>query len=376
MTRVLSFLLIAALWLTGVPTLAAEDDSVRLGIEAVDSERPYFELKLEPGESEDLTVRFVNHGESGAGVEVYRSDVTTISGGGMGLQSKDGARTGATEWLDFQEETMDLLPGERVEQTFTVSVPEDVEPGEYITSIAMQNADPVAVGSEDGSGQFTQTLRYGVAVNIDVPGPREPAMEIGDVSHQSSGGRSAIHVGITNSGNTHLEPTGAFSLYSDDGDLVGDRAVSMDTVYAGTETRLEAVLNETLEPGDYAASLILEDHETGLAESVDDVPVTVAGTEAGSETDDDRGQDAGAGGTISFGSGPDSQGSSAGVWLPGLLLPVVGLVVISGVYLYWRRNTQPAKEQSRFITAPAPREETPPRKRPKIRQLRPAERTS
>jgi hypothetical protein len=288
--------LLMILLLTVATTVsAAQDDAVRLGIEPVGSDQHFFDLTLDPGESTELTFRFGNHGEVATRAFVFSADVSTLHGGGMEMADVDDPRTGATEWLHFDQEELDLEPGEAVERTVTLSVPVDTAPGDYITALVIQNAEPVDISDDNGS-QFDQTVRQGIAVAIDVPGDREPGLAILGVTHLESGGRSVIEVAVENTGNTHLRPRGTFEFMNAEGEVLAGSEVWLDTVYAGTETVLEVNFTEPLPPGDYLISVALEDEEAGTSASIDQIDLAIAGPEPTPEpvdVDDDGSEDDG-----------------------------------------------------------------------------------
>jgi hypothetical protein len=85
------------------------------------------------------------------------------------LGSRDVAictQTGTTTWLDYPAETLDLDPGRKVERDFTVTIPDDTPPGQYITGIVLQTAEPIAVGE---STMLRQNIVKAIAVFITIP---------------------------------------------------------------------------------------------------------------------------------------------------------------------------------------------------------------
>lgn len=359
-------------WLSVIAMAADGAGTVRLGIEAVDSDLQYFDISLDPGESRELTVRFSNHGEIGTGASVFAADVYSLHGGGMGIGDIDAPRTGATEWLDLESTELELEPDESVEQAFTVAVPEDAEPGDYITAVVIQNTDPIGVGDDDE--RFDQTVRQGIAVAIDVPGDREPAMEFGEVRHSVSGGSSVIEVELDNTGNTNLRPAGNFVLQDAAGDELASTPIGLDTIYAGTGTVIEVTLTDELPPGDYFIDVAVEDEETGASASAEDLSFNVAAPEATPEPDD------GLPGAVE--SVDDRLAGD-----PVLIAVIVGITAIIGIILFTaivligrsRRSTtpssvsapvEPASTSSPSSTPP----EKPRKARSTIRQLSPSRR--
>ena len=126
----------------------------------------------------------------------------------------------------------------------------------------IQNATPVGV-SDSGSVAIDQINRQAIAVFITVPGPLVPGLEINQVTYKPVGARSVLSFGVANTGNMKLKPSGEFTLKSPDGQEISHGSIQMDSFYAGTDTKVEGLLSQTLNPGDYIASLTLTDATTG-----------------------------------------------------------------------------------------------------------------
>lgn len=319
--RFLSGSLLALLLITLMTISAiAGQGEIRLGIEPVDSDLAYFDLTLQPGESAERIVRFANHGEIATSASVFVADVYTLHGGGMGMADIDDPRTGASEWLDFDAAELTLEPGESLEQSFTVRVPDATPPGDYITSIVIQNSEPADIGDNDE--RFDQTVRQGIAVSIDVPGGREPEMGVGDLRHSVSGGGSVLEIDLENSGNAHLRPSGTVSLLDETGESLADSAVSLGTVYAGTGTVIELSFTDELPPGEYLVSLTLEDEETGATIGADGLELSIDAPDPTPDPEDDDG-------VIGAVRSPNETISSN----PGLSALIAGGIALFGVMI-------------------------------------------
>lgn len=253
---------------------SAAEPQVELGIKPVGVEGSYFALTMAPGETRELTVELSNHGDSTVRIQTYPADAYSLVNGGFGARLAGEPISGTTRWLDYPADSFDLEPGAAIQRTFTVAVPADAKPGEYLTSLAIQNADPVAVGT-GGNIAFNQVMRQVIAVSIDIPGPRTPALAISGVVHKEVAGRSTVVFGIENTGNVRLTPSGEFVLRTPDGAEVSRAPVTLGAIYAGTATDVEVPLAERLNAGDYIASLSLSDSATGATAAVDALAFTV-----------------------------------------------------------------------------------------------------
>lgn len=344
----------------------AGQGEIRLGIEAVDSDLAYFDLSLQPGESAEPTVRFANHGEIATGTSVFVADVYTLHGGGMGMADIGDPRTGASEWLDFDAAELTLEPGESVEQSFTVRVPDGTPPGDYITSIVIQNSEPLDVGDENE--RFDQTVRQGIAVSIDIPGAREPEMGVGDVRHSVSGGGSVLEIDLENTGNAHLRPSGTVSLLDETGQLLADSLVSLGTVYAGTGTVIELSFTDDLPPGEYLVSLTLEDEETGTTTGADGLELSIDAPDPTPEPEDDDG-------VIGAVRSPNET-ISGNPGMSALIaggIALFGVMIIVAVIVVSRAGRGESPDEPAPIQQESPQPEPPPRPRShrSVRQLSP-----
>jgi hypothetical protein len=235
---------------------SAQDTQTKLVLLPVGQPGSWFDLTMRPGATRHLEVEIGNAGDAAIAARTYASDVYTIINGGFGGRLRNDAQTGATRWLDYPTEVIELRVGKDVHRTFAVTVPADAEPGEYITSVVLENDQPIR-----GTGEIAldQVIRQAVAVVVTVPGPRAPAVEIGAATHSVVAGKSVVSVAIENSGNVRLKPIVDVTLLDGAGAEVSRATVPMDTFYAHTDTFVEMALGALLLPGPYTVRLTLGD---------------------------------------------------------------------------------------------------------------------
>jgi hypothetical protein len=357
----------------------AQNQSPGFGMQHVETGLTHIELTLAPGESEEFTLRHFTRDESTAEVVVFPSNVYTVRGGGMGVNDIDHPRSGATTWFDLVTTDLTLEPDESVEQTITISVPEDASPGEYATAIVSMSAD-------EQNGDTGDPLRQVVPVYIDIPGERTPEMELDGVEHRVVEDQSVVDIRLLNSGNVHLRPEGTFALRSISGDTLAETAIGLDTVYARTPTRIEITFTNELPSGEYLISLSLRDDITGANVETDDLSVIVGTVESTPEstpaaaTSPDQTDDADNGGIVGSIRGSDlPSGGTPGMQAMALGgLAIVFIIVLVVTLIIRMGPPAPASPQqpvraahrnpSIFQHEPPPRQ--PERHRP-IRQLVP-----
>lgn len=274
--------LLATMWLVAA-SVAVAGATPRLGLTPVGQPGAYFALTLVPGEHRQIEVEAANFGPESTLARTYAANVYSIVNGGFGAGLYGQDAIGTTTWLDYPTQEITLAPQGALRVPFTVNVPVGTPPGEYITALVIESTEPL-----QGNGPLTlnQVNRSAIAVAIDVPGPRQPSVVIGLVSHKSAGGQSILSFEVDNPGKVHLRPAGAFQLLEAGGSQIEARAVVMDALYAGTRTLLEAPLADALPPGDYCAELSLTDSATGAHDATEclrfSVPHPSANNGAGS----------------------------------------------------------------------------------------------
>lgn len=263
-------LCVLALVVPGAALAAGE--GLNLALAPIGQSGPYFDLTMRPGDRAGLVVDIANDGTAGVVARTYAADVFTIINGGYGGRLRDAPQTGTTTWVEYPTTILTLRSGEHVRRSLTVAVPTGIGPGEYITSLVLEN--DVAVRGV-GDVAFDQIVRQAIAVVITVPGPRTPALTLGEASYRASGGTSIVSVAVENSGNVRLKPTVDFTLSDAAGSVVSRKSFQMDTVYAQTDTHVEVALAAPLLPGRYSVRLSLGDAAEDVLAGNEAIPFVV-----------------------------------------------------------------------------------------------------
>jgi hypothetical protein len=256
-----------------VPAAAlGNNGQIKLALLPVGQPGSFFDLSMLPGETRSLAVDIANDGEAALVARTYVADVYTIINGGFGARLRDERRSGTTEWLDYQTDLLPLAVGAAIRRTFAVTVPADTGPGEYITSIILENDLPL---HSSGAVGLNQVIRQAVAVVVTVPGQHSPRLAVGAASHKFVAGRSVVSVAVDNSGNVRLKPLVGFELVDASGTQVSQASVQMDTFYAETSTFVEVQLASLLVPGAYTVRLTIEDSAHGMQALAAVIPLIV-----------------------------------------------------------------------------------------------------
>ncbi len=233
----------------------------------------YIELSLDPGGSKTVAARLVNSGSVDVSLIVHTANVTSAPNGGFAAGTDEEAPTGPTTWVDFQPITLDLPPGATEELSFTVTVPADIAPGQYITSLVAATSEPLAIS---GTTAFDQIIRSAAPIMVTVPGPVKPGFTIGNPELDAATEGTRLQIPIENTGNILVKPAGTLTLSTADGEQMVEAPIDMGSVYGGLSSMIQMVLPGQIPPGDYTITLDLKDEETGATASLDAVPVTLA----------------------------------------------------------------------------------------------------
>jgi hypothetical protein len=264
--------LLGVLVLSAAGVGVALADGVKLVLLPVDQPGPYFDVTMRPGDKRTFGVQVGDAATVPIAVRTYAADVYTIVNGGFGGRLRDEARTGMTSWVAYPTETLQLQAGQTVHRPFTVTVPLDARPGEYIASLVLENEKPIHA---DGTFTVDQFIRQAVAVVVTVPGPRSPKLVIGAASHEVVAGRSIVSIAVANPGNVRLKPHVGFTLFNATGAQISQTSLQMDTFYARTETFVEVPLAALLLPGAYTIRLSLDDPNQGARAEAAAIPLVV-----------------------------------------------------------------------------------------------------
>lgn len=258
-------------------TLNAGPSFVIRPLEGADGE--FFTLEAEAGTTNELTVVLGNADDEPLELLTYVNDAVPMTNGGFGVADPEVPATGPATWIDYPMEIHNFAPGEGVERTFTVTIPDDAKPGQYIAGISLQTAEPLAV---EGSSLFNQIIRKTIAVFIIVPGEQTPAYDLGEPQIVPGARRAQIMIPVNNTGNVLVKPRGELRLRNKAGETVLTAPIAMGSVYAGTTAPLAVSVPSSVPVGDYVLSVDLTDDATGVTASIADVPVAI--TEAEEET--------------------------------------------------------------------------------------------
>ncbi|MFJ3670257.1 WxL protein peptidoglycan domain-containing protein [Streptomyces sp. NPDC090106] len=174
---VLALLTALALTLAG-PTAsahAAEGEvtwTVRTAANDYGDARSSFTYGVNPGGEVQDAMVVANHGKTALRLAVYASDGFTTDKGQLDLLTRDRKSVGIGAWVHADKASVSIAPGRSAEIPFTVSVPENATPGDYVGGLltSLRQAD-------DAEG-INVDRRLGIRVKLRVSGALNPALAV------------------------------------------------------------------------------------------------------------------------------------------------------------------------------------------------------
>ncbi|HEY0542180.1 MAG TPA: hypothetical protein VGD53_27720 [Actinoallomurus sp.] len=206
--------LLAALGFLGVgagPAAADGDASWALSTAAGDfgSGRQNYWYTLNPGGRLEDGLVVVNHGTAPLHLAVYAADGFT-KGGRLDLVTKDAKSTRVGAWVHTDRPDVTVRPGESLEVPFTVTLPDNAAPGEYMGGIVTQAGE---------AGGIDAGRRLGIRIRLRVGGSLKPSLSAENLHVRYSGtpnpfgkGDATVTYMIHNTGNAILTARQAVSI--------------------------------------------------------------------------------------------------------------------------------------------------------------------
>ncbi|MFD7432321.1 WxL protein peptidoglycan domain-containing protein [Streptomyces sp. NPDC059818] len=213
----LLFLLAALAFATTTgPARAAEGDvtwTVRTAANDYGEDRSSFGYTVNPGgEAEDALV-VANHGTDPLNLAVYAADGFTTEKGQLDLLTEGKKSRSIGSWVRAGRRNVRIAPGKSAEIPFTVKVPDNAPPGDYVGGILTSLKQ-----SDDAEG-IAVDRRLGIRIKLRVSGALRPALAVEDVHVDYRGsaapfarGDATVTYHLHNTGNALLSGTQKVTL--------------------------------------------------------------------------------------------------------------------------------------------------------------------
>jgi len=183
--------------------------------------------EVEPGSVIEDAAKILNTG-GGMTTETYELgafDATYTQDGAFSFISDEDQNKDLGSWISLSKKEVTVGVGKQVTVPFTITIPEDAEPGDHAAAIAVKLKN-----TRSNLGGMSVVTRVGARVYLTVAGEVKINLQLIKISHSYLGqGKLRFSVVFNNKGNVRHEPVARVHLRS----LFKDYGV-MDDVRLGT----------------------------------------------------------------------------------------------------------------------------------------------
>jgi hypothetical protein len=218
----------------------------------------YFVYRLQQGTSRSGAIIVSNTGTRTGAVKLYAADAATgATTGAVYLAGRRPVRAGT--WVRLARRRATLAPGRYLRVPFTVRVPRDAKPGQWVAGLVAETARIERGPSTHQKARVRIRIRNLtiVAVQVDVPGRPRPAFAIGAAHVGGRRGFEQLFLRVANTGNMLRKPRGRVVVAHSPGAPVETLPFKMDTFVPSTSIPFPLLLKKALSPGHYVARVTL-----------------------------------------------------------------------------------------------------------------------
>lgn len=190
--------------------------SAQLSIRLSDTKDSF---QINPGETFETDLIVKNAYRAPVTVAVYTVDGTTTSSGSFAAKQNTEEQLFFGKWATISENQVTLDKSESKTVKLTISVPDNVTPGDYsgalIISRVSDSQSAISAAESGAAAGLNFTTRLARPVYVSIPGERKSLASIGDLTYQQfAGNQYKIYTELENKGNTTLKFVLATSVKS------------------------------------------------------------------------------------------------------------------------------------------------------------------
>jgi WxL Interacting Protein, peptidoglycan binding domain len=178
----------------------------------------YYLIGANPGDTATQNFRVTNPNDHPVTVMIEAVDATTGDLTGVQLARPGSAKALTSRWIVVSSPEITLAPNQQRDVPFTVHVPANVKPGQYLAgmsaSVPLSAADTKANQAPAGRAGFSMAVRFqrGIAVEVDIPGPRSPNLAVSGAEPKATPEGVSLGVHIANDGNAFARGNGVIRV--------------------------------------------------------------------------------------------------------------------------------------------------------------------
>ncbi|WP_232234535.1 WxL protein peptidoglycan domain-containing protein [Actinoplanes sp. N902-109] len=199
-------MVLAPVLVAPTPAFADEGDvtwTVRTASNSYGADRSSYSYSVNPSGTAKDAMIVANRGKDPLTLAVYAADGLTAETGQLDLHARNDKPTGIGAWLTTGGGTIAVQPGRTVTVPFTVSVPANATPGDYVGGIVTSLTQP------DQAQGINVERRLGIRIKLRVGGALTPNVAIENLHVDYHGtwnpfskGDATVSYTIHNTGNT------------------------------------------------------------------------------------------------------------------------------------------------------------------------------
>lgn len=219
-----------------------------------DPTNAFYLNELKPGESATQSIVVGNATDHAVEAHIEAVDAYTKNETGAGYDEPGTAPDETGAWVVVKTPVITLQSGEERAVEFTVTAPEDAQPGEYLAGIgayvpAPADEKPVVPDGAAGISINVQPRRV-IALQVNVPGDKAPLLAVTGARPRATHDGVALLVSMENQGNAFAKGTGTIRVPSTD--LAVD--FDIDTFVSHTDIDFQVPWTKSVKAGRHAVS--------------------------------------------------------------------------------------------------------------------------
>ncbi|MBQ0852585.1 DUF916 domain-containing protein [Streptomyces sp. BH-SS-21] len=160
------------------PARAADGDvtwTVRTAANGYGDDRSSFSYGVNPGSRVEDAMVVANRGKDTLTLALYTADGYTTEKGQLDLLTREKKSVGIGAWVRATKATVRIAPGRTAEIPFTVAVPRDATPGDYVGGIL------TSLKQSDDTEGIAVDRRLGIRIKLRVSGALKPTLAVEDL---------------------------------------------------------------------------------------------------------------------------------------------------------------------------------------------------
>lgn len=236
-TRFLTCLLTGFVVLSIAPSASADESQLDFRVSPatgsdVSEGGDYFVLPMAAGEADTQSVTVSNPSSQSLEIRLAAVDAATAQMGGVDYGSEEITPEATGTWIALEESQVRLAAGESAEVEFDVGVPSDAGSGVHLAGLVVWVEGDEDQAAEGASATMNVQARRVIAVQIELPGPAAPLLEVRGAEAEARPDGLYLGIDLFNSGTGFAKGTGTVSIEGRD----AQETFTIDTIVPGTGT--------------------------------------------------------------------------------------------------------------------------------------------